>query len=653
VESDAERFVGAGEYRRYRQKLNLEPGKTINHSNPKRTIMSTALKEWRGRRAGAIKANEARKLHKKCINTFFRLSPVLGAAMLLAVSALACLAEDPLLPPASNERTARHGDGAQTVAPSDRKEAAPADAPPDDPAAVAALRENWLVSLRLNAQGNVEKLDCEGIRGSAAMMLMKEQKLNEEQIKARHLDAMKRLAGLHSLRDLRVYPVSAGELAYVKGLTSLQRLETSGPYAAAFGLDNPIDDAALVNLRGLNNLKALVLSRAKGVTDAGLKNLAPLTKLRLLDLSKTSVRGAGLKYLGNLDLRWVYLSNTPVGDDGIAGVLAFHNLLRLDFDGTQLTDKSLPLLAKLPRKTDANVSRTQVTRRGVYSTPGAREVVHAGKFVDDLNPEAYGEAGGPMGQAGKKAPLLGASSDARDDAESAGKLRAAEHVSCQFDEKGENITVVGWSAGVKPQLLAHIAGLHHLRELYLDAKFADDDVACLESLKSLRTLDLSGTRVSDAGLKAIRNLTNLEALWLPKSRYVTDAGLANMASLTELDSLYLDDTGVHGEGLKHLQKMKKLRRLSLANTQVDDDAMPVIASLSSVAHLDLAGTKLTDDGLRNLSGLSRLTWLDLFDTKTTRAGGERLRTKLPKLGICYPISQRKDSELLPEQRKND
>ena len=55
-------------------------------------------------------------------------------------------------------------------------------------------------------------------------------------------------------------------------------------------------DAGLKELAPLTQLRTLDLNET-GVTDAGLKELAPLTQLRTLDLSETGVTDAGLKEL--------------------------------------------------------------------------------------------------------------------------------------------------------------------------------------------------------------------------------------------------------------------------------------------------------------------------------------------------------------------
>ncbi len=72
--------------------------------------------------------------------------------------------------------------------------------------------------------------------------------------------------------------------------------------------DTDVTDAGLKELAPLKNLTTLYLGCTK-VTDAGLKELAPLKNLTTLDLRATQVTGAGLKELAPLkNLTTLYLS---------------------------------------------------------------------------------------------------------------------------------------------------------------------------------------------------------------------------------------------------------------------------------------------------------------------------------------------------------
>ena len=69
--------------------------------------------------------------------------------------------------------------------------------------------------------------------------------------------------------------------------------------------------------------------------------------------------------------------------------------------------------------------------------------------------------------------------------------------------------------------------------------FGDAELARLEAVvQNLRWLDLAGTKVSDAGLKALAAMPNLTRLHLDRTS-ITDAGLARLGALPELQYLNL------------------------------------------------------------------------------------------------------------------
>ena len=74
----------------------------------------------------------------------------------------------------------------------------------------------------------------------------------------------------------------------------------------------------------------------------------------------------------------------------------------------------------------------------------------------------------------------------------------------------------------------------------------------LKGLTKLESLTLSGTQVSDAGLRNLKGLTRLEYLGLANT-HVTDAGLENLKGLTILRQLDLSGTQVTDDGLLHLR----------------------------------------------------------------------------------------------------
>ena len=76
----------------------------------------------------------------------------------------------------------------------------------------------------------------------------------------------------------------------------------------------------------------------------------------------------------------------------------------------------------------------------------------------------------------------------------------------------------------------------------------DGDLAVLERLPQLRTLDLSYTHVSDLGLERLRPLKGVTDLNLRYAEHVTD------------------------EGLAHLKGWKKLEKIDVTGTKITDTA---------------------------------------------------------------------------------
>ena len=100
------------------------------------------------------------------------------------------------------------------------------------------------------------------------------------------------------------------------------------------------------------------------------------------------------------------------------------------------------------------------------------------------------------------------------------------------------------------------------------AAFGDAQLAKLTPLgPNLRWLDLSGTKVTDAGLARLETMPNLTRLHLERTA-ITDTGLACLARLGSLEFLDLYGTAVTDAGLEQLQKLPQLKRLYLWQTGV-------------------------------------------------------------------------------------
>ena len=105
------------------------------------------------------------------------------------------------------------------------------------------------------------------------------------------------------------------------------------------------------------------------------------------------------------------------------------------------------------------------------------------------------------------------------------------------------------------------------------ATFNDADLKRLQEnlkrLPRLHYLDVTGTDITDSGLKCLEGLTHLEGLLLSGTK-ITDAGLEHVKDLCGLDILQLSETSIDDHGLACLTKMNHLRFLGVVDTMVTD-----------------------------------------------------------------------------------
>ena len=179
--------------------------------------------------------------------------------------------------------------------------------------------------------------------------------------------------------------------------------------------------------------------------------------------------------------------------------------------------------------------------------------------------------------------------------------------------------------------LAHVRRLFRMEDLSLDEKgITGAGLVHMEHLSYLKTLSLPfGTPVADADLAALEGLTSLSSLNLMDSG-ITDVGLAHLRGLTEMRMLGLDGSKITGAGLAHLAAMSKLHTLQLYKTQVDD--LTPLGVKPGLTRLDLRSTPITEAGLGAVANLPNLTNIDLNGTKVTDAGLAHLG-RLPHLGV--------------------
>ncbi len=161
----------------------------------------------------------------------------------------------------------------------------------------------------------------------------------------------------------------------------------------------------------------------------------------------------------------------------------------------------------------------------------------------------------------------------------------------------------------------------------------DADMAKLATRPELTELYLSGSDITDTGLRHLRHLKNLELLELRYTK-VTSARMNHIGALSNLRRLDLSLTKINNEALRHLSNLTNLQELNLNQTRIGDAGLEQLRYLSELQSLDLAGTDVTDKGLDHLRTLKKLRYVHLFDLgRVTDAGVASLKQARPELHI--------------------
>ena len=201
-------------------------------------------------------------------------------------------------------------------------------------------------------------------------------------------------------------------------------------------------------------------------------------------------------------------------------------------------------------------------------------------------------------------------------------------------------------------LAEHLPALPSVRLRLNGSQVTDKGLEHLRGLNNLFFIDLSGTKVSDAGLPNLTSAT-LRSLDLTSTR-VTDIGLRAI-SIHDLETLSLSNTQIGDRGLLQLPK-SRLSTLRLSGTMVTDLGVRQIARFRRLKHLDLSNTKvtgasfrhfpasgltvltldganITDDMLLNIAHVKSLTEIHVRSTAVTDDGVQRLHERAPHIYV--------------------
>ncbi len=144
-------------------------------------------------------------------------------------------------------------------------------------------------------------------------------------------------------------------------------------------------------------------------------------------------------------------------------------------------------------------------------------------------------------------------------------------------------------------LLVRLKAEHLDRDGVIDS----DILATLEPLKEL-TVELRGLPLSDEGLKSLLAKVRLVGLDVSGSD-ISDRGLHELASTrTRLRLLDLSFTRVSDKGLKAVASQSELRHISLINCRVTDSGITSLTRLTQLREIYLTKTSVSSQAAEQL-----------------------------------------------------
>lgn len=242
--------------------------------------------------------------------------------------------------------------------------------------------------------------------------------------------------------------------------------------------------------------------RASWAGDSDLASLAEVPTLTRLDLSETRISDHGLRQLktapmiADLNLRYAEL----ITDEGISALKNWKHLARLNIEGTKITDSALEQLSTLTSLQALNIGSVQVTDAGLEaltSLTNLKELTLGGDKLTDAGLQPLRQLPGltflDLGGVQRTDSGMWSVSFTQSGLEAIASLKDLKRLRLQ----GTLMTA---------RALETIKNLPRLEQLDLHdcAQVGDDAIPVLSAMRTLRWLDMSGTKLSSAGFAKLQ-----------------------------------------------------------------------------------------------------------------------------------------------------
>ncbi|RZC91370.1 hypothetical protein C5167_027432 [Papaver somniferum] len=364
---------------------------------------------------------------------------------------------------------------------------------------------------------------------------------------------------------------------------------------------------------GMETLKELDLSRCVKVNDAGIKHLLSVPNLKKLCISETGVTENGVALLSSLvNLSKLDLGGLPVTDRALSSLQVLTKLEYLDLWGSNISNKGAVVLQKFPNLNYLNLAWTNVT---IFARLPSITCLN----MSNCTIESVME-----GDCGVKTPL-------KELLIHGAAVLYVHEVFSNIEKSQLSLLDVSNSSVHDFRFLDRMDALIHLNVSF--CKIEDDAMELVAEVGgNLRTLNLSNTKVSSAGIGALAGLVpKLETLLL-SGTMVNDVALSYVSMMPALRVIDLSCTNIKGFisragqeedevlSLSELQSLNHLEKLDLEETHIKDEALQPLSKLQGLKTLCLKSDFLTHMSLHSIASLRNLRFLGIRGAVLTNDG---------------------------------
>lgn len=383
----------------------------------------------------------------------------------------------------------------------------------------------------------------------------------------------------------------------------------------------------------------------------------PITKSINIDLSGTQISAKGIKALASLPVSRLVLNRNPAIDDAIAtSIPRFDDqLTNLSLQATAITDATIKALSSLKGLRILNLQKTAITPNCVPHL-AMLDIEELNVLLTGIDASAVLKlkAALPQCQIIWDGGIVNANESAIDPHRRAAEMMLQRGINIHITTMNrrlriselaqippERFAITGLSPITKNQLsdadwksLDKVETLNSIINTF--ALLSDVSLNVLKDFKSLRTLDLSSSGITDAGVATLSNLSDLSRLTLSGNTEITDNACDDLIKLKALRHLAIPGTAISIQGLKKLAALSELNSLEFTlSEKISAKGLAHLSLFPSLTSLIIFGDVDNDEAIENLVKLKSLQKIDLNYVTISDARANRLQKLMPECVILH------------------